>query len=432
MGKVILLLMCTCLILSSCAKDENTKDINSTLTQFAHDITQNSSDTSADTDVIAENNYDSVLIDVVGADYFGSRAIIRAEDEEIFGEICAVFQVGTNTEVRFTTAEWLAVSPDNQVYKYDVALDVWTEFDASTPAVEQVSTVSVENCIYALNEVYSDEFSAEYYDTEGMTKIAVYESEEAYYNGDAPALLLDPNEATPDGYFADPATAAFMPVYNFNSKAEINEHFSNYFTQRYLNSIQSIINNNFLDFDGGLYLVRGGMGYGMFSVDFDTIDYTAMQDNTLLINRFFGGEADGKVKLTFAEESGSLKLDSANYVLMYDMYNVNSEWEYLEVPDFLAFASENMMPTAPDLFIMHEAQAYTYSVKYLGDYFEVLPEYVSMLKLLGFDMVIDGYESFYSAEKYEDGYITIVNAYMLNEEDGVMVEISKQREAASG
>ncbi len=419
-------------MLSSCKAEENTADINSTFTQFAQDIADNESANSGNTESNAniENIFESVLIDVIGTDYFEGRAVMRADDEEIFGEICAVFKVGTNNEEHFTTEEWLAVSPNNTVYKYDVALDGWAEFSVSAESMAQTSQVSVQDCVYALNEVYSDRFSAEYYDTEDMIKKAVYESEAAYNDGQAPALLLGLNEAIPNGYYADPADATYMPVYNFNSKAELNEHFGNYFTQRYLHNIQALISNNFLDFEGALYLVRGGMGYGMLSVNFDTIDYQAMQDNTLLIDRLLFGEADGKSRLTFAEENGSLKIDSDNFLLMYDLYHVNPDLEYVLVPDFLAFDNENMMPTAPDLFIASETTADTYSVKYLGDYYNVLPEYVNLLKILGFNIIIDGHEGFYSAEKYEGDYTVTVNAYFLNEEDGVMVEINKQ--AAEG
>ncbi len=410
-------------MLGACTADEGTDTIGSTFAQFTQDIAHNNENS------VSENNeidYEDILVDMVGVDYLEGRAIMRADDEEIFGEICAVFKVGTNTDERFTTEEWLAVSPTSRLYEYDVAGDEWFEFVADSG----LSSVTIADCIYALNEVYRDEFSAEYYDTEDMTKKAVYESEDAFYNDDAPALLIGINEGLPSGYFADPAEAIYFPVYNFNSLAELYEHLSLYFTQNYIENNQRLVEENFMEFDGTLYLVRGGRGYGMLSVGFDTIDYTNMSNNTLIIDQLTFGEPDGKAVVKFAYEDGSLKIDSAMYLLMYDLINLSPTLEGIEIPDFKGIVSGNELPTASNEFTVSQTQAETYSIEYPGDYYDILLGYVNLLKLLGFNIIIDGYEGYYSAEKYEGDYTLTVNAYLLNEENGVVVEIVKH--AAAG
>ncbi len=426
MKKLILIVLIAvfCLMCSACNKSTENENINSTLSQFAQDIAQNGNENTGSEG--EEKTYESVLVDVIGANYFEGRAVMRADDEEIFGEICAVFQVGTNTDERFVTEEWLAVSPNLQVYKYDVALDEWEKITSTSQNSGEVSEVDMANCLYALNEIYRDEFYAEYYDTNDMIKRAVYKSVDDFNNGAAPAMLLGINEDTPSGYFDDPTEVTYMPVYNFSSKEDIYEHFNLYFTQNYVSDMEWRIEHNFLEFDGALYLARGAMGYGAFSINLDTVDYVNVQNNTLIIEMLFFGEPDGYTVVKFVDENGALKIDSYNYLLMYDLHNVNLDWEFVEVPDFLAYASENSLPTAPDLFINSETQVDKYSVEYLGDYYSALQEYVKLLEQLDFNVVIDGYEGYYSAEKYYGDYTVTVNAYLLNEEDGAVVEIVKQ------
>ncbi len=415
------------LLLSACsntANSENDNNDSDILNRLLEDFEQNINNSTDETS--DETNFENVLIDVLGAEYFEGRAIIRAEDEEVLGEICAVFQVGTNTNERFTAEEWVAVSQNGQVYKYDVALDTWAEFAASSDVTVHAQQEQIQNCIYALNEVFSDSFTAEYYDAEDMMKKGVYESEAAIISYEDPALLIGLNEAVPEGYFADPAEKTYMPVYNFNSKAQITEHFSIYFTQNFLDDIQWNIDYNFLEYEGALYITRGGQGYGVFSVDFDNIYYNEMQDNTLIVPRLFNNDyTDARMKVKFAEENGSLKIDGYEFLLMYDLFNVSRDLEYVIVPDFRAYISDNQLPTSSDEFTASQTQENKYSITYLGNYYEELPKYVNLFHILGYNTVIDGHEGFYSFEMYEGDFTVTVNVYSLNEEDGIAIDVIK-------
>ncbi len=427
MKKISVILLSLILFLVGCSDDTPGDDVNSSLNELLDEISQFEQGVEGDENE-GENesedaafSYENALIEAVGERYLEGRAFMRAQDEEVFGELCAVFQIGTDTEDKFTTEEWLAVSQSGAVYSYDVALDEWEVFGVA-PEVESTG-VSVMDCIYALNEVYTDSFSAEYYDAEDEVKRGVYEREEDANGYNPPALLLGMNEATPDGYVEDPATVSYMPVYNFNSKADIYEHFSLYFTDRFLESIQHNVDMNFLEFDGALYLTRGGMGYGMSSLNFDNIDVSAMQDNTLIVDELLFGEPNGKIELTFIEEDGGLKIDDRNYILMFDLYNVNNDWMLIEVPDFSAYTTGNEMPTASNQFEEVETLG-GYSVTFDGEYFEYLPGYIDLLKRCGFVITMDGHEGFYSAEYYLGDQTITVNAYGHNEDNGVTVEVN--------
>ncbi len=296
------------------------------------------------------------------------------------------------------------------------------ETSSSTP-ISDVPNISVEDCIAMLNKVYHSDFEAMYSTAEEDMLIAVYQSGEAFENGEEPLMMLGLNEPIPEEYYIHPYEYTYSPVRNYQNKAEINEKFSPYLTEQYIKSMKWRLDNNFIEFEDELYIAHGGIEYQSFSIDFGSIDYADMLNHTLTIKTFYRATYNGTMMLKFAEEDGTLKIDSDHYILMYPLYNLDSDFEYIEIPDFLAFTSENDFPTPYEDFTASETQPPVYTVTYLGDYYEDLPEYANLLKLLGFTAIMDGYEGFYSFEKYEGDYIITVNAYYLNEEDGVQVEV---------
>ncbi len=87
-------------------------------------------ETSTD-DNTTDLTYENALAKVVGGEYLEGRALMRVEDQEILGNLCAVFKVGTNTEEKFTTEDWLAVSKNGTVYIYDIIADEWSEYEST-------------------------------------------------------------------------------------------------------------------------------------------------------------------------------------------------------------------------------------------------------------------------------------------------------------
>lgn len=90
---------------------------------------------------------------------------------------------------------------------------------------------------------------------------AVYDSEEAYNNGDGlPALLYDAKGEAPKGnYFKDPTESDYYIVNNFKSNEEVRHYLREYLSDSVINKW---FNKDFLEYDGNLYLRRGSRGYG--------------------------------------------------------------------------------------------------------------------------------------------------------------------------
>ncbi len=369
---------------------------------------------------------EQVLLDFFGTHYFEGKAFMRADDEEIDGEVCAVFGVGTNTAEKFTTEQWLAVAPSGTVYEYDIIMALWSPYgDSPSPSTDGMS-VTMDDCLYMLNEVYTEMYSVEYYDTEDQVKKAVYLNEDDFVNDIPPAMLIGVGESVPEGYAADPAEAVYYPIYNFTSLYELEEHLSLYFTQQYIDNQRQYFGYNFLEHDGTLYLVRGGRGYGMFGIDFDSIDYSKMVDNTLLIDGIGWGEYYGKFLVEFVQEGDGWKIASDRYIAPYLLLNINTDMYPVEVPDLLSFATNEVEYTATGDFEAGLTMPNRDSVTHYGDYYDILPEYITLLEMMGFEVTMDGHEGFYMLEQQKDGYLITVNAFFMNEVDAVTVEIGVQ------
>ncbi len=427
MKKSLIAIFIISILLSSCSKtsdsplEDNTdvpsSNVQDDIKDNEQDTTEQDSEEPTDVQVDADFDYEQALIDYVGLDFLEGRAFIRADDDEILGQLCAVFQIGTNSPEKFTTEQWLAVDKNGMVYSYDIVLDEWSTFTVP-------DKLSLADCMYMLNEVVREEFATEYYDSADQTKQAVYESEDAYKDYHLPIMLIAENETVPDGYIADPADASYFSVYNFSSKAELKEHLSLYFTQNYIENIQRSIDENFLEFEGALYLVRGGRGYGSEGIDLDTVDYDDMQNNIVIVDLVSHGEVYSKGYVIFVEEDGINKIDSYYNVGMYSLFFESSDIEtYAVAPDFFAFANRNEAYTADFDYIASDTIPNAYEMTYLGDYSDLLPKYITFLKQLDYEVIIDGHEGYYSLEQRQGDHIVTINAYFLNEEDGVRVEV---------
>ena len=172
----------------------------------------------------------------------------------------------------------------------------------------------MESCIYMLNEIYMDEYSVEYYDTSNEMKKAIYASEEEYNNGGEMTLIGNSVKA-PKNSFSDPLGKVYYPVYSMKSVKELTNHVSEYFSKDFMKEIEKNIKVNFVDYNNNLYLVRGGMGYGVYAVNFDTVDYSNEKENLVYIERLMNNELDKKVKINFVIEDGKYKINSDEFII---------------------------------------------------------------------------------------------------------------------
>ncbi len=387
-------------------------------TAFASDkkTTSNSNEKNSKTDAVSFD-YEQKLIDFMGYTYFDGKVIMRDENQKILGEVCAVFRVGTGSAEKFSTVQWLAVDNKGNIYRYNVALDEWIILD---------NKAIMKDCIYLLNQVYRKEFAADYGETIDETKQAVYASKKSYENSDDPVSLIPLNAPVPRGYFADPASLMYMPVYNFSKKSDIFAYLSTYFSMKYLEEIYMSINENFLAFGDDLYLIRDSREYSTTNIDFDSIDYNSVQNNVLIASLLRNGKSFGKAKISFIDEGGRLRLYSNTPIIMYEMDDVSSSMAFVEVPDFEAFISNNHLRTSYQSFVSSKTKMNTYHVTYLGQYNEDLLNYKNLLELLGYKLITEGHENLYTLEKHERDFKVRIHINTSNKNNEVQVEIAKE------
>ena len=123
-----------------------------------------------------------------------------------------------------------------------------------------------------LNSCFHETFGAEVdYDT-------IYH---AGFDADgAPHLYLD-GEALPEGCEEDGSYASYFPVSNFSSIAEVRNSLTKYLTEEVLTShplMPDMLEHNFLEYEGALYLWRGARGYGAVNMDLESMEYLGEVD----------------------------------------------------------------------------------------------------------------------------------------------------------
>ncbi len=293
----------------------------------------------------------------------------------------------------------------------------------SSPTIATPSS-DLPPLIAMLNKTYHGDFGAGYATAEEYRFNAVFESGDAFFDGEEPLMLLKLNEPVPEDYYTHPYDYTCTLVENYKSKGEIIEAFAPYFTDNYIETMQSSLDENFIEFEGNLYIAHGGLEYGTQNVDLNAVDYSLMQDNSLAISARFHSSYYGEMLVTFVEEDGVLKIDSDRYILMYPLHYLDGKFDTVHIPDFRAFASGNELPTPYDHFT--STRAGTYEVMYDGDYHDNLTEYVKLLKILGFTDTSDGDESVFNFEKPKGDYTTMITIYTADGERGLRIEIDSK------
>ena len=324
---ILLVVLSFCMILTACGKGTE-KDTSSAEQQSSQGQTKENVDTnptvlpekkeSLDVTESDKNDfeYENALMEVIGENYLTGKALMRVDDEEIFGESCAVFKVGTNTEEKFTTEDWFAVNSNHIVYYYDIAMDEWSEYKRFNQEPIQIDRVEIDNCIYMLNEYLRDEFAVEYYDMPDYIKQAIF-VEDAPSDLNMFDSLIGINEEIPGGYYFDPLARSYYPVYSHKNMNELLEHFNDYFTATYMEEIADRLSYEFAEFENTLYLVRGGRGYGSVMIDFDSVDYSNLEeDGTVAVDTLLFGEKDQIVIVEFDWSEGAAKINSLEFVAL--------------------------------------------------------------------------------------------------------------------
>lgn len=85
----------------------------------------------------------------------------------------------------------------------------------------------------------------------------------------------------------DPTYSSYYPISNYSSKEQILDNLREYMDvdslgimQNAYATVSDVLNDNVWEFDGGLYLVRGGRGYGVFTYDPQTLKIVSFDETT--------------------------------------------------------------------------------------------------------------------------------------------------------
>ena len=93
------------------------------------------------------------------------------------------------------------------------------------------------------------------------------------------AVLFPEGDPLPEGFAEDPACAQFYPIRNYTSMADVQAWLEQYMMPAVAQEqLLYAPDSELLEFDGALYLVRGGRGYGMVSMDLSTLEYRREED----------------------------------------------------------------------------------------------------------------------------------------------------------
>jgi hypothetical protein len=171
--------------------------------------------------------------------------------------------------------------------------------------------------IEVLNSCVTEEFCAEVDDT--VSYMALFKNEEdAYSEISKPDKLveiprdlsIEEMEAEYPDYYLDPAMIEYLKVTNFNTVDEIKSHVATYLGEAVTGYILEgnydvWLDLNFSETEDGLYLMRGGRGYGALHYDTESAKYAEMIDGKcyVIVDVYYFEELDHTEKLEFTPTS---------------------------------------------------------------------------------------------------------------------------------
>lgn len=173
---------------------------------------------------------------------------------------------------------FLANTPDN-CRKYLRGSTQASQQPEQTQLSEQELLALLQENLAWLNAVEDELFFVE---LRGASCMAVVSYENGQY-GAIKRLVPEGNSADIEQTLAedeaiDPAYRSFSPISNYSSKEQILDNLREYMDvdslgimQNAYATVSDVLNDNVWEFNGGLYLVRGGRGYGVYDYDPQTL-----------------------------------------------------------------------------------------------------------------------------------------------------------------
>ena len=106
----------------------------------------------------------------------------------------------------------------------------------------------------------------------------VYSSMDAMINGEELQDVIRQDEITEE---TDAASMVLYEITNYKTNDEVRADLGNYFTEQVVNDV---FPDEFIEFNGKLYMGYGGRGYGMHDYDLDSAVIVELSENTCQID----------------------------------------------------------------------------------------------------------------------------------------------------
>ena len=179
-------------------------------------------------------------------------------------------------------------------------------------AISEDDIVTMVNAdMYMLNEVLKEEFSVEFSDN---IKKAAFKTDDPQKQK-VPEEIFDINDDIPPQLYLDQLERSYYKVENFKTMQELKKHLEEYFTVSYLKEIQASIEENFMQVDSKLYLVRGSRGYGAGGVDFNSINIETTPKVKATVDTLFLNEKDKTLEIEFVKENKVYKINKVKEIV---------------------------------------------------------------------------------------------------------------------
>ena len=130
----------------------------------------------------------------------------------------------------------------------------------------------------------------------------------------SPATTSELESTLAEDEAIDPTFSSYYPISNYSSKEQILDNLREYMDvdslgimQNAYATVSDVLNDNVWEFDGGLYLVRGGRGYGVFNYDPQTLKIVSFDETTCEAEcdlMRFGDYFDSVQTISFEKRSG--------------------------------------------------------------------------------------------------------------------------------
>lgn len=187
---------------------------------------------------------------------------------------------------------------------------IFAELETTKQATADVTLDELLPLLELLNSFYAETYGAEVNWSE--TYYRVYENEDSFDNGDDPIAikLRVPGEQRNEVTF-DPVELSLYVVQNFSSLAEWQAYLLQYMNPELVEEWIDYGAYEFVTYNDILYLVRGGRGYGSYSLKLLTAKLIYNEGNkcSVTVDRYFFDNYDCTLRVDFVWSQGKWMIE---------------------------------------------------------------------------------------------------------------------------